>query len=201
MNRDGIPSFSRAALNSQSEQDKSLVDRFRAPALPDFQGDISVIPIENIFQLLDVAALTGKLDIRSTDNRGTFYFRKGVLIHGLLKSNQRKIGQILLDTQAVTEEQLQECLQLYEQSGSRQRFGKFLLEKGYAQPYLLDKSLLHQIKDAFFEALSWTKGTFRFYTGQGPAPDEIQMYGRIDRLLIEGMVHIDRTSSGESEEG
>jgi len=163
--------------------------------MPALQGDIGIVPIENIFQFLEVVALTGKLAIQATDNSGIFYFRQGVLIHGSLKFNQRKVGQILLDTKAVTEEQLRECLQLYEQSGSRQRFGKFLLDKGYANPYLLDKSLLYQIKEAFFEALSWTEGTFRFYSGQAPAPDEIQMYGRLERLLIEGMIHLDHTSS------
>ena len=159
------------------------------------QGDIGAVPVENIFQLLDFAALTGKLEIQSKDNSGVFYFRKGMLIYGLLQSNQRKIGQILLDAQAITEEQLEECLQLHKRSGTRKRFGKFLLEKGYAQPYLLDKSLLYQIREAFFEALSWNEGTFKFYVGQKPDPNEIQMYGRINRLLLEGMVHIDQVSS------
>ncbi|MCL2457389.1 MAG: DUF4388 domain-containing protein [Desulfobulbus sp.] len=168
---------------------------------PSLQGDIGVIPVENIFQLIDFSAVTGKLEIHAKDNGGIFYFRKGILIHGLLKVNQRKIGQILLDAQAITEEQLQECLQLYKQSGTRQRFGKFLLEKGYAQPYLLDKSLLNQIREAFFEALSWTEGSYKFFAGQEPDPDEIQMYGRIDRLLLEGMVHIDQVSSTEKDGG
>ncbi|WP_310599538.1 DUF4388 domain-containing protein [Desulfobulbus sp.] len=195
--------FFRTGRKPQSRQETIPTVQPRAAAASgpaaSLQGDIGAIPVENIFQLLDFAALTGKLEIQVKDNSGIFYFRKGMLIHGLLKANQRKIGQILLDAQAITEEQLQECLQSYKQSGTRQRFGKFLLEKGYAQPYLLDKSLLNQIKEAFFEALSWNEGSFKFYAGQEPAPDEIQMYGRIDRLLIEGMVHIDHVSSTEED--
>ncbi|MCL1979729.1 MAG: DUF4388 domain-containing protein [Proteobacteria bacterium] len=163
------------------------------------QGDLETIPIENIFQLLDLATLTGKLLIQAKGNSSIFFFRKGMLIRGLLKAKQRRIGQILLDAQAITEEQLQECLQLHQRSRSRQRFGKLLLEKGYIQPYLLDKSLLRQIKEAFFETLSWGKGSFKFYSGQVPDPDETQMCVRIDRLLLEGMVHVDQVSSPEKE--
>ncbi|WP_028317172.1 DUF4388 domain-containing protein [Desulfobulbus elongatus] len=184
-------SFFRSFLKSQPQRDAAPAEQCPVPAL---QGDIAAIAVENIFQLFDSAALTGKLEIQSPDNSGIFYFREGMFIYGLLKVNQRRIGQILLDTRAITEEQLRECLQAHERSDERQRFGQILLDKGYAQPYLLDKSLLRQIKEAFFEALSWNEGTFRFYPGQVPAPGEIQMYGRIDRLLLEGMVHIDQIS-------
>jgi len=164
------------------------------------QGDIAAIAIENIFQLFDFAALTGKLEVQSTDNSGVFYFRKGMLIHGLLRINQRRIGQILLDSGLITEQQLEECLQLHEQTGGRQRFGQMLVEKGYAEPYALDKSLLRQVKEAFFTTLSWNEGFFRYYPNQMPSPDEIQMFGRIDRLLLEGMVHIDQAALGNREE-
>lgn len=164
------------------------------------QGDIAAIAIENIFQLFDFAAMTGKLEVQSTDNSGVFYFRKGMLIHGLLRINQRKIGQILLDSHMITAEQLEECLQLHQQTGGRQRFGQMLLDKGYAEPYALDKSLLRQVKEAFFTTLSWNEGYFRFYPNQVPSPDEIQMFGRIDRLLLEGMVHIDQTALDSKEE-
>jgi hypothetical protein len=164
------------------------------------EGDISAIAIENVFQLFDFAALTGKLDIHSTSNSGTFYFRKGVLIHGLLQINHRKIGQILLDSQVITEQQLQECLLLHEQAGTRRKFGQILLDKGYIKPDWLNTSLLRQVKEAFFEALSWQKGTFKFYLDQLPASDVAQLHARIDHLLLEGMVQIDQASPGEENE-
>jgi hypothetical protein len=181
----------------------------RQPSIPSpalvptaaLQGDIGLIPIENIFQLIDVVSLTGKLDIQSTDNSGVFYFRQGMLIYGLLKNSHLKIGEILQENKTITEEQLQEYLQLYERSGSQQRFGKFLVQSEYVQPYILDRALLLQIKHAFFEALSWDKGFFKFYSGQEPAPEEILAYGRINRLLMEGALHIDQSSSSDKDGG
>lgn len=162
-----------------------------------FQGNIAAIAMENIFQLLDFAALTGKLEVNSPDNAGTFYFTKGVLTSGMLQINHRKIGEILLESQLITEEQLHECLRLHKQSNFQRRFGQILLEQGYIQPATLNESLLSQIKEAFFEALSWQEGTFIFYRHMVPGPDAVQMQARIDHLLLEGMVYIDNTAEPE----
>ena len=168
---------------------------------PAMQGDISVITLENVFQLFDFAALTGKLEIESPTNCGTFYFRNGTLIHGLLRLNQRKIGQLLLEAQVITQEQLDECLRLHHQLGPGHRLGQILLKMGYIKPGWLDKSLLAQVKEAFFETLSWHQGTFKFYPDQAPPPDTAQFYTRIDHLLLEGMVAIDdQANPGDDEE-
>ncbi len=165
------------------------------------EGNIAVIAIENIFQLFDFAALSGKLEVQAPANCGSFYFRKGVLIHGLLQVNPRKIGQILVESQVITEEQLQHCLLLHEQTDSPKRFGQILLEQEYIKPDGLDKTLLRQVKDAFFEALSWNEGLFRFYPNQVPAEDAVKLYARIDHLLLEGMLRIDQATLGGEEDG
>jgi len=159
------------------------------------QGDIGAIAIENIFQLFDFAALTGKLEIRTTANTAIFYFRKGMLTYGILQINHFKIGELLLASKMITPEQLQECLLIHKQNPSRQRFGQIFLEKGYIQPGHLNDSLLRQIKQAFFEALSWQQGTFSFYLDQNPAPEEAQICTRIDHLLLEGMVYLDNAAA------
>lgn len=157
------------------------------------QGDIAIIALEDVFQLFDFAALSGKLEVQAPDNTGWFYFRNGVLTYGMLQINQRKIGEILLESDLVNEAQLKECLQLHQEGKSQQRLGQLLVEKGYLQPDILDDSLLCQVKHAFFEALSWHQGTFAFYQNEVPATEEVQLYARIDHLLLEGMVYLDNT--------
>jgi hypothetical protein len=156
------------------------------------QGDIAVIAIEDIFQLFDFAALTGKLEVFSPTNSGTFYFKKGSLIHGVLQVSPRRIGEILLESRLISPEQLQECLRLHEHQHPKRRFGQILVEKGYIPPERLDESLLSQIKESFFETLSWQEGSFLFYQNQEPKPEEVRLYARIEHLLLEGMVRIDR---------
>lgn len=156
------------------------------------QGDIAVVAIENIFQLLDFAALTGKLEISAPANSGVFYFQNGALIHGLLQISPRRIGEILLESQLINGEQLQECLHLHEHQYPQRRFGQILVEKGYISPDRLDESLVNQIKESFFEALAWQEGSFRFFQNLAPEPEEIRLHARIDHLLLQGMVRIDR---------
>jgi len=156
------------------------------------QGDIAVIAIEDIFQLFDFAALTGKLEVFSPANSGIFYFKKGALVHGVLQISPRRIGEILLESRLISPEQLQECLRLHEHQHPQRRFGRILVEKGYIPTDRLNESLLSQIKESFFETLSWQEGSFLFYQNQEPDPEEVRLYARIDHLLLEGMVRIDR---------
>ncbi len=177
-----------------------VAEKPAAPAAHDgiaLQGNIAAIALDNIFQLLDFAELTGKLEVHAPENIGNFYFTGGVLTYGMLQIHQRKIGEILLESKMISSEQLQECLRLHAQGLFQRRFGQILLEQGYIEPSGLDDSLLRQIKEAFFEALSWQEGTFAFYPDQLPSPEAVRLEARIDHLLLEGMVYIDNTISPE----
>ena len=162
-----------------------------AGAAAALQGDIAEIALEHIFQFLDLAALTGRLDVRSPANGGCFYFRNGVLTHGVLHVSQRRIGEILLESNLITSDQLQVCVRLHDQARPHKRFGHILLDRDYIPPAKLDNSLLQQMKEAFFETLSWHEGSFSFYPKLVPAPEEMQTRARIDSLLLEGMMHLD----------
>jgi len=162
-----------------------------------FQGNIAAIALENIFQLFDFAALTGRLEVQSPENTGNFYFTKGVLTYGMLQIHQRKIGEILLEAKMITPTQLQDCLRLHSQGQFQQRFGQILLEQGYVQADGLDSSLSHQIKEAFFATLSWQEGTFAYFPDQFPSPESIHLQARVDHLLLEGMLAIDNTAADQ----
>ncbi len=110
-----------------------------------FQGSIEVLPVEDLFQLFDFAGLTGKLEIHNNTNTGTFYFRNGVLLFGVLKMHSRRIGQILLETGLITKEQLEHCLHEHQENPQAKRFGQILTEKGFIASEQLDQSLLHQV--------------------------------------------------------
>jgi hypothetical protein len=162
---------------------------------PALQGDIAAITLENIFQLCDFAALSGQLDVRTAENSGSFYFSNGVLTYGMLQVNARRIGEILRESAVITEEQLQECLQLHEQGTPHRPLGQILIDKGYVEPTRLDDSLLRQIKEAFFASLAWRQGTFAFYPGLAPVHPAMQLQERVDHLLLEGMVYLDNLTA------
>lgn len=159
------------------------------------QGDIASISIDDIFQLFSHAGLTGELEVLTTGNSGCFFFTKGVLVFGMLETSQKKIGEILLAEQQITSQQLEECLAIHREGDREQRLGHILIQQGYIHPDNLTSSLGRQIKDAFFEALSWKEGNFLFYIDQAPEEDRLLVNERIDHLLLEGMVYIDDNNS------
>ena len=160
----------------------------------DFQGAINIVTIEGVFQLLYFASLTGKLILLNPPDKATFHFVNGQLTWGSLHTNQKQIGQRLLDSELITEEQLEECLTIHMNENNKKRLGEILLEKGFLQTDLLHDSLKEQAKEAFFSVLSWKTGTFAFISNFTSDEDEVSISERIDHLLLEGVVQIDRNS-------
>ena len=160
----------------------------------DFQGAINIVTIEGVFQLLYFASLTGKLILLNPPDKATFHFVKGQLTWGSLHTKQKQIGQRLLDSELITEEQLNECLTIHINEKNKKRLGEILLEKGFLQSDLLHHSLKEQAKEAFFSVLSWKTGTFAFISNFTSDEDEVSISERIDHLLLEGVVQIDSNS-------
>ena len=155
------------------------------------QGDIAAVSLVNIFQFFSLAGLTGRLDINSTANSGHFYFSEGILTHGVLQTSRRRIGEILVESQVITEQQLQECLRVNASNGPAKRIGEVLLERGYLHPVKLDDTLFMQMKEAFMATLNWEEGSFAFYPDLTPPRGDFQTTARIDQLLLEGLVDND----------
>jgi hypothetical protein len=159
------------------------------------QGNIAEIELSNIFQFFDYANSSGELRVVSEQNNASFFFQKGMLIFGALSVNQKKIGDMLLESNLITAAQLSQCLDIHAQHGRRRRLGDILVKKGFLEFESLAEILKIQAREAFFTTLSWRKGMFFFYADQYPSKEEILINDRIDHLLLEGIVRIDNSSS------
>ncbi len=182
------------SLSEQADKEFSKQKIIKSGKISALSGDIGLIPLDDVVQLFDFCALTGELEIQAIENNGYFFFDKGALVFGMLGSNRQKIGEILLAEKQITNEQLDECLTIHRNQEKPDRLGNILMQKGYLKQGTLTSSLSQQVKWAFFEALTWKEGTFSFYVGQRPQKEEILLHERVDRLLLEGMVHIDNNS-------
>jgi hypothetical protein len=155
------------------------------------QGDIAAIELNNIFQFFDYASASGELRVVSDHNSASFFFQKGILIFGALSRNQKRIGEMLLESGLINEVQLRQCIKIHNQHRMRQRLGDIIVRKGFITFEALAEVLQFQARDAFFETLSWKTGMFFFYANQYPSQAEILINERIDHLLLEGIVRMD----------
>ena len=159
----------------------------------DFQGSLKVLAIESVLQILYFTKLSGKLILLNPPDKATLFFTKGKLVWGTLHNQQKHLGQRLVDSEIITDEQLNECLKIHMDENHKARLGEILIKKGFVQTSILQENLKDQVKDAFFHVLSWDQGTFAFVSELG-SDEEIVLDERIDHLLFEGVVQIDRDS-------
>ena len=162
------------------------------------QGDLSVVTIENLMQLVGHAGLYGELQITTPTNFAILFVNRGTLIYSYLKNNPLKIGQRLIQGNYITSEQLQDCLFLYQHGSSQLRIGKLLVEKNYLKQEDLEKVHKEQSKAIFFEILSWQKGSFAFLVKRIPQGEDIFLQERIDHLTLEGIFHVDELTSSDN---
>jgi hypothetical protein len=159
------------------------------------QGNIAVIELNNIFQFFDYANVSGELRIIADDNNASFFFQKGILIFGALSKNQKRIGDLLIESGHISEAQLLQCLMIHNQHGARRRLGDIIVRKGYLKMETLAEILQVQARNAFFETLSWKSGMFFFYANRFPSSEEILINERIDHLLLQGIVSMENSVS------
>lgn len=133
---------------------------------PSFQGDLSVITIENLMQLVSHAALSGELQLAAPHNSAVFSVHKGILVYAYLEDNPLRIGQQLIQENHITAEQLQESLLQCGTDVPRPKIGKILVGKGYLQQGDLEEAIKAQIKSIFFKVLSRKEGFFLFRSKQ-----------------------------------
>ncbi|MEN8188703.1 MAG: DUF4388 domain-containing protein [Thermodesulfobacteriota bacterium] len=160
-----------------------------------FHGDLSVVTIENLMQLVGHASLSGELQLATRDNSAIFFVHEGTLIYGHLEENSMKIGQKLIEKNYITSEQLHQCLSLYQEKSSRPKIGKILVKKGYIQQKDLEKVIKEQIKEIFFEVLSWKEGAFIFSIKKILSSEAIFVDERLDYLILEGLIHRDNVDN------
>ena len=185
-----FPSFTLNGDNAPQDEVSTLkFDLSKQSAA--FQGDLSIVTIENLMQLVGHAALSGELQLTTPDNSAIFFIREGALIYGFLEENPMRIGQRLIEGNYITSKHLQECLSLYMSESPRPKIGKILVEKGYLQQDDLEKTIREQIKDILFEVLSWKEGSFTFSIKKSPSDEGIFLDERIDHLILAGIIHLD----------
>lgn len=185
-------------IQAKEENDPQMKIDSRHNSGVSLQGNLATMELNNIFQFFDYAAVSGELRVIADHNNASFFFQKGILIFGALSRNQKRIGDLLLESGLIDAGQLAQCLKIHNQHGMRRRLGDIIVRKGFLKFETLAEVLKVQAREAFFESLSWRRGMFFFYANQYPSQEEILLNERIDHLLLEGIVRMDNSDQIEN---
>jgi hypothetical protein len=159
-----------------------------------FQGDLNLLSAANLFQLIGLASLSGRLMILGINDATHFVFTRGRLNYGFSREGHKKIGQILVESKLITTHQLEICLDKQKTSGKKQKLGSIVVENGFLlQSKILDL-FYKQTEGAFFLALTWTEGRFNFVDKSPLSDMDIVLDENINTLVLRGLISLDHSN-------
>jgi hypothetical protein len=139
--------------------------------MPALKGDVEILGLGNLLQLLAMNHREGILTLIRGDERKTIHLTpKGMR---LLSSSMRrinKLGKILLRRKRISKEDLDALLK--EQKLLGWKLGQIAVESGLVQKKDVEEALREQIEEEIFDMFMWTEAAFEFAEGRSPKAEE-----------------------------
>jgi len=126
-----------------------------------FVGDLEHLPIVDVIQLLHATRKSGTLCLKSNKGESQLVFSDGCIVSANHSNNSVRIGQILVQMNALSREELDKTL-LEQKTAGNKRIPLIaaLIEGGKIRKEDAFKGLETLIEMTIVEVLTWTEGTF-----------------------------------------
>lgn len=179
-------------------------------------GDLGVVPIGAVLQLLQVEGQTGVLYCRNGSTEIIASFRSGLidLVQSVGTSDEFRIGRFFVEERIVTPEQIEEATtrvrlgdeadaprsevtvrpnaSAIDQATPKRLLGATLLALGRITEDQLRNALTRQSSELLYEVLRWSKGHFDFRAGQkNNVVDSARLGLPVVAVVMEGFRRVD----------
>ena len=142
-----------------------------------FNGDLEHFPLVDIIQLLHMTSKTGILYLKSPKGESQLVFHEGYFVSANHLNNSVRIGKVLVDMKAISEEQLEQALAEQKKAGeTRKPLIATLIEKGTIDKNTAYKGLETLIELTIVEVLTWATGTFTLDVAKEYVSDEYRYF-------------------------
>jgi CheY-like chemotaxis protein len=160
---------------------------------PGLRGDLRVVPLAEVLQLLDVQEQSGVLTVERSDARVDIYFRRGRVDQATATGVPEEflLGRFVLDAGAMQRTDFESFL---ESRGSTPKLiGQQLVKLGLVAEADLKSCLVRQSSELIYEILRWRHGRFRFAAGAELPSSVIDAALGLDveAVLMEGYRRVD----------
>ena len=155
-------------------------------------GDISVVSIAEVLQLLDLQRQSGALSMFTKHSEVTLYIQKGRVdfasSHGM--RGEFLIGRYLIEIGAVTRDELINVLD--HRGGNKRLLGELLVQLGMVTEDQVKRAISRQTSELLYEAVRWNIGRFAFSVGaENPAATKAALGMETGALVMEGFRRVD----------
>ena len=193
---DAIAGAARAALDDDTlaailaEAEPILSSGDLAPSL---RGDLRVVPLAEVLQLLDVQQQGGVLAVQRGAAHVEIYFRRGRVDLAIATelSAEFLLGRFVVEAELMTQQDLEGFLA--SRGTASKLIGAQLVKLGYINDADLKTALQRQSSELIYEVLRWRFGTFRFTaTRELPsAAISAELALDVEAILMEGFRRVD----------
>src|SRR4051812_12850248 len=164
-----------------------------AEGTPGLRGDLRVVPLAEVLQLLDVQEQSGVLTVERSGARVEIYFRRGRVDQAIATGVPEEfvLGRFVLDADLMKRPDFEAFLE--SRGSSPKLIGQQLLKLGYLAEADLKTCLTRQSCELIYEILRWRHGRFRFAAGVELPPNVIDAALALDveAVLMEGYRRVD----------
>jgi CheY-like chemotaxis protein len=200
--------------------DEDAVDALRAPPVDNrppiaLQGDIAIIPIGAVLQLLQIEARTGMLSITDGKMEIAMSVRQGLidLVQARGAGSEFRLGRYFVEHGLVTTEDIDRLLRDHAPTprppppesgkrssmpkeeaptGGRKLLGDLLVDAGRVTKEQLREALARQSSELVYEVLRWPRGRFEFRLETLPAlAESAQLALPVASVVMEGFRRVD----------
>ncbi len=164
---------------------------------PGLRGDLRVVPLAEVLQLLDVQEQSGILTVERSGARVDIYFRRGRVDQAIADGVPEEflLGRFVLDAELMQRSDLESFLESRaNKSGPMGRLiGQQMVKLGFFSEADLKTCLTKQSSELIYEILRWRHGRFRFAAGLELPPSVIDAALGLDveAVLMEGYRRVD----------
>ena len=163
-----------------------------AEGTPGLRGDLRVVPLAEVLQLLDVQEQSGVLTVERSGARVDIYFRRGRVDQAMAEGVPEEflLGRFVLDAELMPRGDFEAFL---ESRATNRLIGQQLVKLGHIAEPDLKTCLTRQSSELIYEILRWRHGRFRFAAGvELPAPViDASLALDVEAVLMEGYRRVD----------
>ena len=162
--------------------------------VPGLRGDLRVVPLAEVLQLLDVQEQSGVLTVERSGARVDIYFRRGRVDQAIAVGVPEEfiLGRFVIDAELMQRADFESFLESRQQTNAR-LIGQQLVKLGYLAEADLKSCLMRQSSELIYEILRWRHGRFRFAAGLELPASVIDAALALDveAVLMEGYRRVD----------
>ena len=158
------------------------------------QGSLQFFFPAELLQLLNLAQVTGRLELLRDGERVDLFIERGQPVFARTTGLSVRTGEMLVHRGVVSRDVLELMLALQNDQPGR-RIGEMLAGSGAASREQVDAALREVVKRIVYGALLWREGSFRFVPGER-VQGETKLDIELDRLILDGLRLADEARRG-----